>query len=76
MPKELRDGGGACVLQTEEPLEQAIKFLRPLQALAPENVETHTQAYDIYSRKGGWILTLCVLKPLGEVGFFGGWVDG
>ena len=66
MPEELRDGGGACVLQTEEPLEQAIKFLRPLQALAPENVETHTQAYDIYSRKGGWILTLCAEVLVGR----------
>ena len=47
------------VFQTEEPLEQAIKFLRPLQILASENVETHTQAYDIYSRKGSGLF-LCV----------------
>ncbi|KAK7097914.1 N-alpha-acetyltransferase 15, NatA auxiliary subunit-like [Littorina saxatilis] len=48
--------------RTEEPLEQAIKFLRPLQVLAAENVETHTQAYDIYSRKGKLLLMLQSIK--------------
>lgn len=48
--------------RTDEPLEQAVKFLRPLQVLAPENVETHTMAYDIYSRKGKLLLMLQSIK--------------
>ncbi|KAL1129943.1 hypothetical protein AAG570_012887 [Ranatra chinensis] len=35
-----------------DPLEQAIKFLQPLQRLCSDKIETHILAYDIYSRKG------------------------
>lgn len=41
-----------------DPLEQAIKFLRPLQNLASENIETHLMAFEIYSRKGKPLLML------------------
>ena len=53
------------VLQVDNPLEQAIKFLKPLQVLATDRIDTHICAYEIYSRKGefddllkGIILTL------------------
>jgi len=49
----------------DNPLEQAIKFLKPLQVLATDRIDTHICAYEIYSRKGefddllkGIILTL------------------
>lgn len=48
--------------RTEEPLEKAIKFLKPLQTLVPEKVETHTLAYEIYSRKGKLLLMLQSIK--------------
>ena len=38
--------------QVEDPLEQAIKFLKPLQLLDPDRIDTHICAYEIYSRKG------------------------
>ena len=41
-----------CVFQIDDPLEQAIKFLKPLQLLAADRIETHICAYEIYSRKG------------------------
>ena len=40
------------ILQAEDPLEQAIKFLLPLQDLAANKIETHLMAFEIYIRKG------------------------
>ncbi|XP_076467925.1 N-alpha-acetyltransferase 15, NatA auxiliary subunit-like [Babylonia areolata] len=48
--------------RTEEPLEQAVKFLKPLQLLAADSVETHNLAYDIFSRKGKLLLMLQSIK--------------
>ena len=39
-------------LQIEDPLGEAIKFLKPLQQLAADRIETHLLAFEIYSRKG------------------------
>jgi len=38
--------------RTTEPLEQAVRFLEPLQSFAFNKIETHLLAYDIYKRKG------------------------
>lgn len=48
--------------KVENPLEQAIKFLKPLQLLASESIETHICAYEIYSRKDKLLLMLQSLK--------------
>ena len=40
------------IFQVEDPLEQAIKFLQPLQDLASDRIETHLMAFEIYIRKG------------------------
>lgn len=37
--------------RAEDPLEQAIRFLVPLQTLAGKTVDTHLMAFEIYSRK-------------------------
>ncbi|XP_011499374.1 PREDICTED: N-alpha-acetyltransferase 15, NatA auxiliary subunit [Ceratosolen solmsi marchali] len=42
----------------EDPLEQAIKFLLPLQELAANKIETHLMAFEIYIRKGRTLLML------------------
>lgn len=39
-------------IQVDNPLEQAIKFLKPLQQLATDRIETHLMAFEIYYRKG------------------------
>lgn len=46
----------------DDPLEQAIKFLKPLQLLAADRIETHICAYEIYSRKNKLLLMLQSLK--------------
>merc|ERR1712071_410891 len=35
----------------EDPLEQAMKFLQPLQDFGSKNIETHLLAFEVYSRK-------------------------
>ena len=50
--------------QTDKPLEVAVKFLIPLQTLAPSQVTTHTLAYEIHSRRHRFLLMLQALKRL------------
>lgn len=46
----------------EDPLEKAIEFLKPLQALAKDNIETHLLAFEIYYRRNKVLLMLQSLK--------------
>ncbi|KAH7969410.1 hypothetical protein HPB52_017803 [Rhipicephalus sanguineus] len=48
--------------RTEEPLEQAIQFLRPLQQLGAQRLETHLLAFEIYFRKNRPLLMLQSIK--------------
>ncbi|XP_032687524.1 N-alpha-acetyltransferase 15, NatA auxiliary subunit [Odontomachus brunneus] len=48
--------------RVEDPLEQAIKFLQPLQELASNRIETHLMAFEIYIRKGRTLLMLRSIK--------------
>lgn len=48
--------------RTEEPLEQAIQFLRPLQQLGAQRLETHLLAFEIYLRKNRPLLMLQSIK--------------
>lgn len=54
-------------VQNDKPLEEAVKFLIPLQALAPRHTETHTMAYEIHSRRRKFLLMLQALKRLHSV---------
>ena len=36
----------------EDPLQEAVKFLQPLQQLAAKDLRTHLFAFEIYYRKG------------------------
>lgn len=46
----------------DDPLERAAEFLRPLQLLAKDCIETHLMAFEIYYRKGKVLLMLQALK--------------
>ncbi|KAF4525642.1 hypothetical protein B566_EDAN001242 [Ephemera danica] len=48
--------------RTEEPLEQAMRFLTPLQSLAADRIETHLMAFEIFFRKGRPLLMLQSIK--------------
>jgi len=51
-----------ALAETKTPLEEAIKFLIPLQNLARNRLETHLMAFEIYSRKGKPLLMLQSMK--------------
>ena len=44
----------------EDPLEQAVKFLQPLQEYASKNIETHLLAFEVYLRKGAAVSYLFI----------------
>lgn len=46
----------------EDPLEKAIEFLKPLQLLAKDCIETHLLAFEIYYRKNKLLLMLQSIK--------------
>lgn len=46
----------------EDPLEKAIDFLKPLQLLAKDCIETHLLAFEIYYRKNKLLLMLQSIK--------------
>uniref|UniRef100_A0A7N4P6Q3 N-alpha-acetyltransferase 16, NatA auxiliary subunit n=1 Tax=Sarcophilus harrisii TaxID=9305 RepID=A0A7N4P6Q3_SARHA len=48
--------------RVENPLEEAIKFLIPLKTLAADNIDTHLLAFEIYFRKGKFLLMLQSVK--------------
>ncbi|XP_023603957.1 N-alpha-acetyltransferase 16, NatA auxiliary subunit isoform X7 [Myotis lucifugus] len=48
--------------RVESPLEEAIKFLTPLKNLAADNIDTHLLAFEIYFRKGKFLLMLQSVK--------------
>lgn len=39
------------LFQVDDPLEQAMRFLQPLQSLAKDRIETHLMAFEVYYRK-------------------------
>eukprot|EP00051_Salpingoeca_urceolata_P005792 m.77399 g.77399 ORF g.77399 m.77399 type:complete len:215 (-) comp14543_c0_seq5:157-801(-) len=49
-------------MQTKTPLDEAVKFLKPLQSLSPELAEGHHAAYEIYERKRRILLMLQSVK--------------
>ncbi|KAF9972234.1 hypothetical protein BGZ73_004674 [Actinomortierella ambigua] len=55
------DPDGMKYLKTEDPLGEALKFLRPLQDLAPNRIETHLWGFEIYIRKKKLLLALRAL---------------
>jgi len=48
--------------RVEDPLEQAIKFLQPLQEWASDKIETHLLAFEVYARKCKPLLMLQSVK--------------
>jgi len=48
--------------RTDDPLKDAIWFLRPLQTFASKKIDTHVMAFEIYSRKDKLLLMLQSIK--------------
>jgi peptide alpha-N-acetyltransferase len=56
------DPMGELLMKTTEPLEEALKLLKPLMLLAPNRIESHLAAFEVYVRKGKVLLMLRSLK--------------
>lgn len=56
------DPEGLQLAQTATPLEEALKFLRPLKTLAANNIEVQFASFEIYWRKQKPLLMLQALK--------------
>lgn len=54
------DADALC--RVSDPLDQALRFLRPLQNLASNRIETHLLAYEVFSRKSKRLLMLQSVK--------------
>ncbi|KAF9930828.1 N-alpha-acetyltransferase 16, NatA auxiliary subunit [Linnemannia zychae] len=52
------DPEGTKYVKTEDPLGEALKFLKPLQELGAERIETHLMGFEIYFRKNKLLLAL------------------
>ncbi|KAF9121492.1 N-alpha-acetyltransferase 16, NatA auxiliary subunit [Mortierella sp. 14UC] len=52
------DPEGLKYTKTEDPLGEALKFLKPLQELAAERIETHLMGFELYIRKNKLLLAL------------------
>lgn len=50
------------IVQVENPLDEAVKFLTPLKNLVKNKIDTHLLAFEIYLRKGN----ACFLKHFVE----------
>jgi hypothetical protein len=50
--KKDEDPKGMALVKTDKPLEEAVKFLKPLQELSPTLLQTQLLAFDVHVRRG------------------------
>lgn len=63
--KEDQDPNGEKLLQTLEPLTDAMKFITPLLEFSPKNVEAQAVGFEVFLRRSESSPTLCILlEPL------------
>lgn len=61
--KEDTDPLGKTLLETKEPLKEAMKFLGPLLEFCPDVVEGQVVGFEVYKRREKWALaTRCLLR--------------
>ncbi|CAO0797103.1 unnamed protein product [Mucor circinelloides] len=61
------DPEGEKYLNTEKPLEDALQFVKPLELLAPNNVEVHALGFDIYIRQQKYLLAAKSLSKIAKI---------
>ncbi|XP_057454244.1 N-terminal acetyltransferase A complex auxiliary subunit NAA15 [Lotus japonicus] len=58
------DPHGEKLLQVDDPLSEAIKYLKLLQKNSPDSLETHLLSFELYTRKQKVLLTFQAVKQL------------
>lgn len=61
------DPEGDKYLSTTKPLEDALQFVKPLELLAPFNVEVHALGFEIYIRQQKYLLAAKSLSKIAKV---------
>ena len=49
--KEDPDPKGLELIKTEKPLEDAMKFVRPLLEMSPKTIDGHIAGFEVYIRR-------------------------
>ncbi|KAF1968332.1 NMDA receptor-regulated protein 1 [Bimuria novae-zelandiae CBS 107.79] len=65
--KEDTDPNGEKLLETKEPLEAALRFLRPMLELSPRNIDAQNIGFKVYLRRNKLLLTLKCLNAAREL---------
>ncbi|KAL1607770.1 hypothetical protein SLS60_002706 [Paraconiothyrium brasiliense] len=65
--KEDTDPNGETLLQTKEPLEAALRFLKPMLELSPRNIDAQNIGFKVYLRRNKLVLALKCLKAAQEL---------
>ncbi|KAL6706521.1 hypothetical protein ACN47E_005460 [Coniothyrium glycines] len=65
--KEDTDPNGELLLRTKEPLEVALRFLRPMLELSPQNIEAQNVGFEVYLRKEKYLLALKCLEAAKQI---------
>ncbi|KAF2131503.1 N-alpha-acetyltransferas-like protein 15 [Dothidotthia symphoricarpi CBS 119687] len=65
--KEDTDPAGAKLLQTKDPLEATLRFLKPMLELAPLNIEAQNVGFEVYLRKKNYLLAMKCLQAAREI---------
>ena len=58
------DPEGEQYVNTEKPLEDALQFVKPLELLAPHNLEVQSLCFEVYIRQQKYLLVLKALSKL------------
>lgn len=61
------DPEGEQYSNTKTPLEDALQFVKPLELLAPQNVEVHALGFEIYIRQQKYLLAIKSLTKMASI---------
>lgn len=62
--KEDTDPSGSKLVQTKEPLKEALKFLTPLLELSPGDIRAQTAGFEVYLRRRGFSRFLFLFEAI------------
>ncbi|PHZ10316.1 N-terminal acetyltransferase A, auxiliary subunit [Rhizopus microsporus ATCC 52813] len=61
------DPDGEKYVNTEKPLEEALRFIKPLELLAPESAEVNALGFEVYIRQNKLLLAVKALSKIAKV---------
>ncbi|KAI9470966.1 MAG: NMDA receptor-regulated protein 1-domain-containing protein [Benjaminiella poitrasii] len=61
------DPEGETYLNAEKPLDNALQFVKPLEVLAPQNIEIQSLSFEIYMQQHKYMLALKALTKIAKI---------